>query len=157
MDVAPTVGDEVGGVDLELLRRRLEEHAARLLRGGDHCIADPVRAAGGEAAHAVGAGVRVGGVDEHVLDRDAERLRADLAHHALHALPEVDGGEADGELAAGIGVHQRLARVPAEVHADGVVDRGDPAPASLRHCRQFPRTSIMTNWMRPLGTAGVLG
>ena len=47
----------------------------------------------GEAAHAVRSGVGVRGVDEDVLDRHAEGFGADLAHHALHALSEVDRGK----------------------------------------------------------------
>ena len=87
----------------------------------------------GEAAHAVRAGVAVGGVDVDVLDRDAERLGGDLAGDGLHALAEVDGGEGDHELAAGVGVDQRLAGIAAEVHADRVVDRGEAAAAVDGH------------------------
>ena len=66
VDVAAAVGDEVGGVDFEFLGGGLEHHGAGFLRGLDDGVADAVRAAGGEAAHAVRAGVAVGGVDVDV-------------------------------------------------------------------------------------------
>ena len=90
MDVAPAVGDEIGRIDFQLLRRRFQQDAARLLGRRDDRVADPVSPARCEAAHAVRAGVGVRGVDEDVLDRDAERFRADLPHHALHALTKID-------------------------------------------------------------------
>jgi hypothetical protein len=137
VNVALAVGLEVFGVDLEFLGRGVEHHRARLLGGGDDGVADAVGAARGERAHAVRAGVGVGGVDIDVLDRHAEGFRGDLAGHRLHALAEVDGGERDGELAVGVGVHQGLARVAAEVHADGIVDGGDAAAAMFGHAQRL--------------------
>jgi hypothetical protein len=99
VDVAAPVRVEVGGVDLQFLGRRLHHDAPRFARRRHHGVADPVGAAGGEGAHAVRAGVGIGGVDEDVLHGDAERLGADLAGDGLHALAEVDGGQGDGELA----------------------------------------------------------
>ena len=142
VDVAAAVGLEVDGVDLELLGGRLHHHAARLPRRDHHGVADAMRAARGEAPHAVRAGVGVGGVDVDVLDRHAERLGADLPGDRLHALAEVDRGEGDRELAARVGVHQRLARIAAEVHADRVVDGGHAAPAMPGHGQRLrvPKT-----------------
>ena len=142
-------------IDLQLLRRRLQEDPARLLGRRDDRVADPVRPPRGEAAHAVRTGVGVRGIDEDVLDRDPERFRADLAHHALHALAQIDRGQGHGEFAAGIGVHQRLARVPAEVHADRIVHRCDPASASPGHrfnASSFPAGS--TSDLAPPGDCG---
>jgi hypothetical protein len=133
VDVALAVGHEVGGVDLQLLGRRLQHHGAGLERGHDHGIADAVRAARGEGAHVMRAGVAVGGVDIDIGHRDAQRLGGDLAGDGLHPLPEVDGRQRDGELAVRVGVDQRLARVAAEVHADGIVDRREAAAAVQGH------------------------
>ena len=78
MDVAVPVGLEVAGIDLQLLGGHLQHHC-RAPRGRDHDgVADAVRAARGEGAHVVRAGVGVGGVDDDVLDRHAERLGGDL-------------------------------------------------------------------------------
>ena len=123
VDAALAVGDEVAGVDLELGGGHLEHHLARLAGGHDDGVADAVGAAAGEGAHAVRAGVGVGGVDHHALVGDAERLGGDLRADGLDALAEVDRGEGDDEAAGGGGVDQRLAGVAAEVHAGGVVDR----------------------------------
>ena len=133
VDVASPVGVEVRDIDLEFLRRRLHHHRARLARRRRDRVADAVGAARGEAAHAMRAGVGIGRVDIDVLDRHAERLGADLPRHRLHALAEIDRGQGDGELAARIGMDQRLARVAAEIHADWIVDRGHAPSAKLRH------------------------
>jgi len=75
------------------------------------------------------------GVDAHHLERHAQRLGADLGEHRLQPLPEVDAGERDHEVPDRGGVHQRLRRVAAEVHAGRVVDGGDAAPVQQRHDR----------------------
>ena len=121
VDVAAPVRLEIGDVDFELLSRRLHHHAPRLARRGHDRVAHPVRPARRETAHAMGPGVGIGRIDVDVLDRHAERLRADLARHRLHPLPEIDRGQRHRELAAWIGMNERLARVAAEVHADGIV------------------------------------
>ena len=46
------------------------------------------------------AGVGVGGVDIDILDRNAERLGANLAGDRFHALAEIDRRQRDGEFAA---------------------------------------------------------
>src|SRR5207244_6982350 len=81
-------------------------------------------------------------VDIDVLDGDAERLGADLPRHRLHTLAEIDRGQRHRELAAGVGMHQRLARVAAEIHADGVVDRRDAASTMSCHGQRLlvPKT-----------------
>ena len=146
VNIAAPVGLEIGDVDLEFLGRRLHHHAARLARRRHHGVADAVGAAGGEAAHAMGSGVGIGGVDIDVLDRHAERFGADLPRHRLHALAEVDRGQRHGELAARIGMDQRLARVAAEIHADRIVDRRHAASAKLGH--------FISSWRRrPTKTA----
>ncbi len=109
VDVAAAVGDEIGGVDFQFLGGRFEHHGARFLRRLDDRIADAVRAARGERAHAVRAGVAVGGVDVDVGDGNAKRLGRDLARDRFHALAEIDRRQRDGELAVGIGVDERLA------------------------------------------------
>ena len=133
VNVAAPVGLEVGDVDFELLRRRLHHDAARLARRGHDGVAHPMGAARGETAHAMGAGVGIGGVDINVLDRHPERLGADLARHRLHALSEIDRGQRDGELAARIGMNQRLTRVAAQIHANGIVHRRHAASTKLGH------------------------
>ena len=141
MDVAEPVGFEIAGVDLELFRRRLHHHAARLARRNRDRVADAMRAARRERAHVVRAGVAVGGVDVDILDRHAERFGRDLPRHRFHALAEIDGRERDGELAARIGVHQRLARIAAQIHADRIVDRRHAFSAMLAHQRlRVPNT-----------------
>ena len=133
-------------VDLELLGGRLQHHAARLPRRDDHGVADAMRAARGEGAHAVRAGVGVGGVDI-ARPRPARRAsRRDLPRDRLHALAEIDRRERDRELAGRVGMHQRLARIAAQVHADRVVDRRpcrarDAAPFSASACRRRRRTA----------------
>ena len=89
----PSVSRSVG-VDLELVRRDLHQHGARLLRRHDDGVADAVGAAAGEGAHAVRAGVGVGGVDQHHVRRHADRLGADLGHHRLQPLAEIDARQA---------------------------------------------------------------
>ena len=120
---------------------------ARFLRRHDDGVADAVRAAAGEGAHAMRAGVGVGGVDDDRLDRHADRLGADLRHHRLQPLAEIDARQRDDEIAGGRRVHQRLARIAAEIHAGRIVDRGNAAPAHLGapvahlHHRAPPRSS----------------
>ena len=88
------------------------------------------------------AGVGIGGVDIDVLDRHAQRFRADLPGHRFHPLTEVDRRQRDGELPARIGVNQRLTRIAAEIHADRIIDGGDAAPAMLGHDQRLlvPKT-----------------
>ena len=99
VDVAAAVRLQVRGVDLQLLGGGLHHDAARFLGSHHHGVADAMRAARGEAAHVVRAGVGVGGVDVDIGDRHPQRLRRDLARDLLHALAEIDGRERDGELA----------------------------------------------------------
>src|SRR5262245_54961835 len=98
-------------------------------------------------------GVGVGGVDVDVGDRHAKLLGSDLARYLLHALAEIDGRQRDGELALGIGMHQRLARVTPEVHADRVVDRRHAASAMLGHAAISCacRTRWRSAWHRVAG------
>ena len=114
VNIAAPVGFKVGDIDFELLGRRLHHHAPRLARRRHHGVPDAVRAARGETPHAMGAGVGIGGVDIDVLDRHAERFGADLPRHRFHALPEIDRGQRHRELAAWVGMNQRLARVAAQ-------------------------------------------
>src|SRR4029079_5853293 len=55
---------------------------------------------------------------------------------------EVDRRQRHRELAAGVGMHQRLAGVAAEIHADGIVDRGNAASAMPGHGQRLlvPKT-----------------
>ena len=141
-DRAFAIGLEVAGIDFEFLRRRLHHHRTRLTRRHHHRIADAVRAARGERAHAMWPGIGIGGVDIDVLDRHAQRLGADLPRHRFHALAEVDRRQSDGEFSARIGVDQRLARIAAEIHADRIVDGRNPATAMLAHDQRLlvPKT-----------------
>ena len=111
----------------------LEHHLARFPRRHHDGVADAVRAAAGEGAHAMRAGVGVGGVDHDVVVGHAERLGGDLRADRLDALAEIDGGQRDDEAAGGRGVDQRLARVAAEIHAGRIVDGGDAAPLQPGH------------------------
>src|SRR5262249_11901173 len=61
------------------------------------------------------------------------RLRANLSCHGLHALAEIDRRQRDRELAGWVGMNQCLARIAAEIHADGIIDRGDAASAMSGH------------------------
>ncbi len=142
MDTALAVGLEVAGVNLELLGRRLHHDAPRLLGGGDHGVADAMGAAGRKRAHAVRTGVGVSAIHVNVLDRHAEGLRTDLPHDRLQALAEIDRRECDGELAGRVRVHQRLARVAAEIHPDRVVNRGHAPSAMPGHGQRLlvPKT-----------------
>ena len=110
-------------------------------------------------AHAMRAGVGIGGVDIDVLDGHAERLGADLPRHRFHALAEIDRRQRHGELAARVGMHQRLARIAAEIHADGIVDRRDAASAMPGHvsaswCRRRRRSGSRRATARPAVGAG---
>ena len=133
VDVALAVGLQVRGAHLELLRGDFEQHGARLLGGHDDGVADAVRAAARKGAHAVRARVGVGGVDDDVVVGDADGLGADLRHHRLQALAEIDARQRHHEVARGGRVDESLARVAAEIHAGRVVHRGDAAPARLAH------------------------
>ena len=92
----------------------------------------------GERAHVVGAGVGVGGLDDDLVVRDAERLGRDLGHHRPQPLAEVRGGEDHVERPARGGVDQGLGRVAAQVHAGGVVDGRHAGAAQLRHGQRPP-------------------
>src|SRR5262249_29074512 len=70
----------------------------------------------------------------------AERLGADLARHRFHPLPEVDRGQRHRELAAWVGMDQRLAWVAAKIHSDRIVDRRYAASAKLGH--------VIASWRR---------
>jgi hypothetical protein len=128
VDVAAPVSDEIGRVDLELLGCCFEQYAARLPRRRDDGVAHAVRPARGEAAHIVRAGVAVRGVHIDVLDRNPKGFSRKLPGDLFHALAEIDGGERDRELAVWVRMDERLARIPAEVHADRVVDGGHAPP-----------------------------
>ena len=138
------------GVHLELLGRDLEHRLARLARGHDDRVADAMRRAAGERAHVVRPGVRVGGVDEHEVHRQAERLGRDLRDHRLQALAEVGGRERDDERARRRRVDERLRRVAAEVHAGRVVDGGMPRAAQLGHQVVTPSCVRATTSVRQL-------
>lgn len=142
VDVAAPVGVEVGGVDFQFLGGGLHHDAARFLGRRHDGVADAMGAARGERAHAVRAGVGIRRIDIDVLDRHAERLGADLPRHGFHALAEIDRRQRYREFAAGVGMNQRLARIAAEVHADGIVDRGDAASAMFCHGQRLlvPKT-----------------
>ena len=157
VDVAAAVGFEIGGVDFELLGRRLHHHAARLLRRRHHGVADAMGAARGERAHAVRPGVGIGGVDIDVLDGHAERLGADLPGHRLHALAEIDRRQRHRELAARIGMHQRLAGIAAEIHADGIIDRRHAASAMPGHAHRLLVPKTEENRVAPCDGAGGAG
>jgi len=90
----------------------------------------------------MGAGIGIGGVDIDVFNGHAERFRADLPRHRLHALAEVDRRQRHGELAARVGMHQRLAGIAAEVHADGIIDRCNAASTMPGHSQRLlvPKT-----------------
>jgi hypothetical protein len=94
------VGLEVGGIDLELLGGDLEERGACLLRAA-MMTALPTRwvVRLAKVPMSVRAAVGVAGVDEHRLERHAERLGADLGDHRAQALAEVDRRQRDHELA----------------------------------------------------------
>jgi hypothetical protein len=119
MDVAASVGLEIGGVDFQFLSGGLHHHAARLAAAAITALPDPVGAARGERAHAMRARCRNRQCRHRRPRRNAERLRADLPRHRLHALAEIDRDSADRELAARIGMHQRLAGIAAEIMPKG--------------------------------------
>ena len=135
MDVATPVRDQIGRIDLELLRSRFNHHGAGLLRGLDDSIADAVGAARGERTHAVRAGVAVSGIHIDIRHWDPERFRRDLPGHGFHTLAQIDRGQGNGEFAVGVGMNQRLRGIAAQVHADGIVDRRKSASAMQGHQR----------------------
>ena len=110
VDAALAVGDEIAGIDLELGRGDLEHDFAGFARGHHDGVADAVRAAAGEGAHAMRTGVGVGRVDHDGVVGHAEHLGGDLRADGLDALAEIDGGQRDDEAAGGGGMDQRLAR-----------------------------------------------
>ena len=113
---------------------------ARLLRRHDDGVADAVRAADGEGAHAVRAGVGVGGVDDDVVVRHAERLGARSARMTVfRPWPRSTLDSVTTKLPVGGGMDERLGRIAAEVHAGRVVDRGDAASAQHRHAQASSR------------------
>jgi hypothetical protein len=128
-DEARAVGLQVLRVHLQLVGGDLEQDLPGLAGRHDHGVADAVGAAAGERPHAVGAGVGVGGVDDDVPDRDAERLRRALGDDGPQPLAEIHRGERDHEPAHGGGVDERLRRVAAEVHPGRVVDGRVSAPS----------------------------
>ena len=74
-DEAGAVRLQIDGGDLQFVGGDLQQHLARFLRRHDDGVADAMGAPAGERAHAVRAGVGVGGVDQDHLQRQAERLR----------------------------------------------------------------------------------
>ena len=141
-DRALAVGFEIARIDFKLLGGRFHHHRARFARRHHHRIADAMRAARGERAHAMRTGVGIGGVDIHIFHRHAERFGADLPRHRFHPLSEVDGGERDSEFAGRVGMDQRLARVAAQIHADRIIDCRDATTAMLGHDQRLrvPKT-----------------
>jgi len=131
--VSGDVVTEIAGADLELVRRHLEERLARFLRRHDDGVAGAVGRTAREGPHVMRAGIRVGGVDDDGVDRNAQRLGGDLLHHRLQPLAEIDARQGDDEIAGRRRMHEGLRRIAAEIHTRGVVDRGDAAPARLRH------------------------
>ena len=127
LDIALAVGLKIGGIHFEFFGGDFEEDGLCLLRRHDDGIADAMRTARGKSAHAMRARVGVGGIDPDGVDRDTQGLGADLRHHGLQALAEIDRGEGDHEAAGGGGVNERLRRITAEVHAGRIVDGGDAA------------------------------
>ena len=93
----PSMTDFVDG-GLQLLGRDVEQRLARLDGRGDHRVADAMGRSARERAHVVRAPIRVGGVDDDGLERDAQRLGRDLPDHGAQALPEVRGRERDDEV-----------------------------------------------------------
>src|ERR1700733_8919831 len=88
------------------------------------------------------AGVGIRGVDVNVLDRDAERLGANLSRYRFHSLAKVDGGQRHGEFAAGIGMDQRLTRIAAKIHPDRIIDGSNATSAMFGHDQRLlePKT-----------------
>ena len=133
--IALTVGLEVGSIHLQLFRRHFQHHLAGFLGRLDDGIAGAVRAARGEGAHAVRAGIGVGGVDDDAVCGHADRFGADLRHDLLHALAEIDAGKGDHEVAGRRRMDKRLGRIATKVHAGWIVDRSDAASTPDRHLR----------------------
>ena len=101
------------------------------------------------------AGIGIGGVDVNVLDGHAQRLGADLPRHRFHPLAEIDRGQRNGELAAGVGMNQRLAWITAEIHPDRIIDGSDAPPAMFGHDQRLlvPKTEEKraAPWVDPAG------
>ncbi len=82
-DVAGAVCFEIIRVGLQLVGSDIHHHLARLLSGLHDGISHAVGGAAGEGAHAVRAGVGIGGVNQHVVKGHTQRLGANLGNHRL--------------------------------------------------------------------------
>ena len=128
------VGLEVAGVDLQLLGGRLHHHAARLARRHHRprCRRDACRATRSCPCRAGRCRSRR---CRHRRPRPARRASRRQICRVTDFMPwprsiaESD----DRELAGRVGVHQRLARIAAEIHADRIVDRRHAFAAMLGH------------------------
>ena len=124
---------EVGGCDLELLRRDVQDPLACPLGSESHRIAADECAAGREAAraHRRRVGVRV--VHRDPVVRDAEGVGGDLGVDGTRALPVVDRSGEDVDAAVGLELDPGLARIAVLVHAGRIFDRRDPTALVFRH------------------------
>ena len=66
------------------------------------------------------------------------RLGADLRHHRLQPLAQIDARQRHDEAAGRRRMDQRLAGIAAEIHAGRIVDGGHAAAALLRHGSGLP-------------------
>ena len=109
-----------------------------------------------------GVAVSLGDSDPSVSLDSARQIWADVLRDADDVSLQATRVSADSEmqlgreLAAGIGMNQRLAGVAAEIHADGVIDRRDAASAMRCHGqRLLPKTE--ENRVAPCAGAGGRG
>jgi hypothetical protein len=105
-------------------------------------VADAMGAARGERAHAVRAGVGVRGIDIDVLTGTPSVSAQICRVTDFMPWPRSIDDSDTVNLPLGVGMNQRLAGVAAEVHADGIVDRGDAASAMSGHGQRLlvPKT-----------------
>ena len=120
---------QVLGADLQLVGSHFQHHLARLFGRGHDGVAHAVGGPAGKGAHAVGAGIRVGSVDEDVLEGQAQRFGRDLGDHGLEPLAQIGAGQRDDKGAGRGRVDQGLAWVATQVHTGRIV-HGSKAGAS---------------------------
>src|SRR6188472_505959 len=126
---------EVGGVDLELLARDVEDPLPDSLGRLLDRLARDERRTRRERPGADGRRVGVRVVVRDPVVRDADRLRDDLRLDRLRPVGDVGRAREDVDATVGLHLDPRLRRVAVLVHASRVLDRRDPA--ALVHSHQW--------------------
>ena len=129
-----TVDDlEVGGVDLHLLGRHVEDLLPHLLGRLQHRVPGDERRARGEGSRAHGGRVGIRVVEGDPVERDADRLGDDLRLDRLRAVSDVGRPREDVHAPVGLDLDPGLRGIAVLVHPGRVLDCSRAAASVLGH------------------------